>query len=220
LDGYTRLHVLKGGIDAWRSAGLPLEGEAVDEPSDPQTLLTLEDRFFRVDPDQSIIEWRGRNPNTTHFGTVRIVSGELSTQSGIITGKFDIDMDSVANINLEGDELQPILIAHLKSDDFFLTKLFPRAGFEINTAVPVKEPYVSLPNYDISGTLELKGVKAQQRFAATVTKTPENGLIAEAHFDIDRTKWGVIYGSARFFEYLGMHLVFDLISVQVRIVAN
>jgi len=68
--------------------------------------------------------------------------------------------------------------------------------------------------------LELRGVKAQQHFAATVSKTPENGLIAEAHFDIDRTRWGIIYGSARFFEYLGMHLVFDLISVQVRIVAN
>ena len=54
---------------------------------------------------------------------------------------------------------------------------------------------------------------------ATITKTPENGLAAEAHFDIDRTRWGVIYGSARFFEYLGMHLVFDLISFQVRIIA-
>jgi hypothetical protein len=29
----------------------------------------------------------------------------------------------------------------------------------------------------------------------------------------------VIYGSARFFEHLGMHLVFDLISIAVRIVA-
>jgi len=31
----------------------------------------------------------------------------------------------------------------------------------------------------------------------------------EAHFDIDRTKWDIIYGSSRFFEHLGMHLVFD-----------
>jgi hypothetical protein len=55
---------------------------------------------------------------------------------------------------------------------------------------------------------------------ATITKTSDNSLAAEAHFDIDRTKWGIIYGSARFFEYLGMHLVFDLISFQLRIVAN
>ena len=31
---------------------------------------------------------------------------------------------------------------------------------------------------------------------------------------------GVIYGSTRFFEHIGMHLVFDLISFQVKIVAK
>ncbi len=40
----------------------------------------------------------------------------------------------------------------------------------------------------------------------------------EGHFDIDRTRWKIIYGSTRFFEHLGMHKVFDLISIQVRIV--
>jgi len=68
--------------------------------------------------------------------------------------------------------------------------------------------------------LELRGLKAQQDFMATVTKTPENGVAAEAHFDIDRTRWNIIYGSTRFFEHLGMHLVFDMISIQVRIVAS
>ena len=54
---------------------------------------------------------------------------------------------------------------------------------------------------------------------ATITRTPENGLAAEAHFDIDRPRWNIIYGSTRFFEHLGMHLVFDLISIQLRILA-
>jgi rhodanese-related sulfurtransferase len=219
-NGYKYIYVLEGGIEAWRSAGLPLEGEAIDEPSDPQTLLKLEDRSYRVDTDQSIIEWRGRNSNTTHFGTVRIVSGELIAIGGVVTGLFDIDMNSITNMSLEGDDLQPVLVSHLESEDFFLTKLFPRAIFEIDNAVPVKEPFLSLPNYEIKGHLEIKGVKVQNDFMATVTTTPENELMAEAHFDIDRTKWGVIYGSTRFFEYLGMHLVFDLISFQVRIAAK
>jgi rhodanese-related sulfurtransferase/polyisoprenoid-binding protein YceI len=217
-DGYRNVYILKGGLEAWRSSGLSLEGEAVDASSDPQTFLKLEDRSYRVDTDQSIIEWWGRNPNTTHFGTVKFVSGELKTLNGIVTGTFYIDMDSIKNINLEGNELQPVLIAHLKSDDFFLTKFFPKAKFEIDKALPVEEPFLSLPNYEINGNLELRGVRAQQKFMATIAKTSDNVLVAEAHFDIDRTKWGIIYGSARFFEYLGMHLVFDLISFQVRIV--
>ncbi len=219
-EGYRHINVLRGGIEAWRSAGLSLEGEAVDEPDDPQTLLKLEDRSYRVDTDQSIIEWTGRNPNMTHFGNIKIATGELAVKDGIITGTFDIDMNSITNINLEGDELQPVLIAHLISDDFFLTKLFPTAKFKIVSSTPVKEPFLSVPNYEINGALELRGVKAQQDFMATVTKTPENGLTAEAHFDIDRTRWNIIYGSTRFFEHLGMHLIFDLISIQVRIVAS
>ena len=47
---------------------------------------------------------------------------------------------------------------------------------------------------------------------------PAIHFTAEAHFDIDRTRWKVIYGSSRFFKHLGMHLVFDLISIQCRIV--
>jgi rhodanese-related sulfurtransferase len=35
-SGYRYIYVLKGGIEAWRSAGFSLEGEAVDDPSDPQ----------------------------------------------------------------------------------------------------------------------------------------------------------------------------------------
>jgi polyisoprenoid-binding protein YceI len=72
----------------------------------------------------------------------------------------------------------------------------------------------------VNGTLELRGVKQDLSFAATIAPSDDNGLIAEAHFDIDRTRWNVIYGSTRFFENLGMHLVFDLISFQVRIVAK
>ena len=49
--------------------------------------------------------------------------------------------------------------------------------------------------------------------------TENDSLIMEAHFDIDRTKWNVIYGSIRFFEHLGMHKVFDLISLQLRVIA-
>ena len=219
-EGFRHLNVLIGGIEAWHSLGLPLEGESIDAIPDPQKFLKLEDRSYLVDRDQSVIAWKGRNPSTTHFGNIRIASGKLSVKGGIITGIFDIVMDSITNTNLEGDELQPVLIAHLKSDDFFLTKLFPRARFEITEALPTPEPYLSLPNYLINGTLEIKGIKANQQFTATLSKTPQQGLMAEAHFDIDRTRWGVIYGSTRFFEYLGMHLVFDLITFEVRIVAN
>lgn len=217
--GYKHINVLEGGIEAWRAAGLPLEGEAADVPDDPQTYLKLEDHSYRVDTEKSSVEWQGRNPTTSHYGNLKIAQGELAVHDGKITGVFEIEMDSITNKNLEGDPLQPVLIAHLKSDDFFLTKLFPKAKFTILSGTPVKEPFVSIQNYEIKGVLELRGVTSEQDFMATITRTPENGLAAEAHFDIDRTRWGIIYGSTRFFEHLGMHLVFDPISIQLRLVA-
>jgi len=217
--GYRQVNVLTGGIEAWRSADLVLEGEAVAEPDDPQTLLKLEDRSYRIDTEQSSIQWTGRNANSSHFGNIKISKGELAIKGENITGQFDIDMESMANINLEGDESQPVLIAHLKSDDFFLARIFPKATFKILDAAPVKEPFATLPNYEIKGQLQLSGVDAGQDFWATVTLSPEKTLLIEAHFDIDRTRWNIIYGSARFFEHLGMHQVFDLISIEMRIVA-
>ena len=219
-EGYQQILILKGGIESWRALGYPLEGESVDTVSDPEALLLLPEGEYQIDTNQSTIEWFGRNPNTKHFGTVRISKGQIQIENSNMTGTVEIDMDSIENINLEGDELQPVLVSHLKSDDFFLVKAFPKAKFNINGGKLAEEPHLSSPNYEVSGTLELRGVKADLAFASTIAPSDDNGLVAEAHFDIDRTRWNVIYGSTRFFENLGMHLVFDLISFQVRIVAK
>jgi hypothetical protein len=49
----------------------------------------------------------------------------------------------------------------------------------------------------------------------------EDGTLkAHAHFDFDRTLWNVKYGSAKFFKLLGMHLVDDLVSLDLKIVAR
>jgi polyisoprenoid-binding protein YceI/rhodanese-related sulfurtransferase len=216
-EGYQQVLILKGGIESWRSLGYPLEGEAVDIDSDPETRLLLQEGKYRIDTDQSIIEWVGRNPNTQHFGTVRISHGHIQIEDNTITGVAEIDMNSIENMSLKGDELQPVLVSHLKSEDFFLVKAFPTAKFIISGGKLADEPNLSSPNYELNGILDLKGVKADISFSTTITHTDDNELLAEAHFDIDRTRWNVIYGSTRFFEHLGMHIVFDFISFQVRI---
>jgi rhodanese-related sulfurtransferase/polyisoprenoid-binding protein YceI len=216
-EGYINISVLNGGLEAWRERGFELQGEQPDM-ADPETILRLDDGQYSADIDQSIIEWSGRNPNTKHFGTVGIKSGLVEVNNANLTGVFEIDMESIDNINLKGEELHPVLTSHLKSDDFFFVRMFPTATLTITESRAAETPFLSSPNYELKATLELRGVKADLAFQATVTKTEDGGLAAEAHFDIDRTRWKVIYGSARFFENLGMHLVFDLISFQVKIV--
>ena len=50
---------------------------------------------------------------------------------------------------------------------------------------------------------------------------PKGDQIAlQANFDIDRTRWGVNYGSAKLYERLGMHLVNDLVTLQICVVCG
>ena len=220
--GYTNISILDGGVEAWARKGFELEGDASEVLA--PTSLYVPDGTYAIDLDASWIEWTGRNPNTRHYGTIQLSQGEISVQDQVVTGRFVIDMQTIKNINLEGDELQPILEEHLKSDDFLFVELFPEAVYEITQGAPkpsdLNVPASSAPNYDINGALTLRGISAELNFDTTLNVLPDGRLSAEAHLDFDRTRWGVIYGSSRFFEHLGMHIVFDLISVQMKIVTK
>lgn len=217
--GYENVSFVQGGLEEWRKAGYDLEGEKPHQWDDPQTMVTLPDGQYTVNTEASRVQWAGRNPNTSHVGTVDIAKGVIDVDDTIITGTVEIDMTTIRNINLEGDELQPVLEAHLRSDDFFFTKMFPKTVFTIKDVNRIEPGWSSAPNYHVNGELNLRGVSAELEFDATVARSDDDTLIIETHFDIDRTRWKVIYGSTRFFEHLGMHMVFDLISFEIRIIA-
>lgn len=218
--GYQNIHYLEGGLESWREAGFALDGEAADQPDEPQTTVFIRDGKYTVNTAISQLEWAGRNPNARHFGTVDIANGVIESVEGKITGMIEIDMTSIHNVNLEGDELQSVLEAHLSSDDFFVTKIFPKAVFNFEEIEPIEPGWATTPNFHVRGELTLRGISAALAFDTTVTNLDDGSLALEAHFDIDRTRWNVIYGSARFFEHLGMHKVFDMISLQLQIVAE
>ena len=216
--GYSKVFALIGGLAAWREAGYPLAGNDPDS-ADEDDRFRLEDRSYTVDIERSIIEWTGRNPNTTHYGTLRLLRGDITIRQGKLNGTFEIDMLSLKNLNLEGSEWQPVLIAHLKSDDFFFAEKFPKARFTIDSSREIGES-LSEPNFEVEGTLELRGVRNGMKFLATISNLPDGAVTAEAHFDFDRTHWKIIYGSSRYFEHLGMHVVFDPVSIALRVVAR
>ena len=213
--GYRKVHVLRGGLKGWKALGYKVEGEDVAVLDRVEQALPLVDGRYVVDTEQSIIHWYGRNKNTIHRGTLNLSAGELIFSNSEPTGAFEIDMTSIKDIDLEGDPLQTQLIAHLKSEDFFFVRMFPKASFTITSAKQIEEVPSSLHNFSVRGVFELRGMKNDIAFPATASSLLNGEAKIEAHFDIDRTRWGVLYGSSKFFEHLGYHLVYNPISLQI-----
>ena len=149
-----------------------------------------------------------------HSGDMRFKNGEVAG------GEFILDMKSITCTNLRGSELHDVLIHHLKSDDFFDIEHFPQAQFVIRSGTPVNEGRQGTENLKLVGDLTLKGVTHPVEFSASAGFTHEGHPAAQARLAIDRTKWNVLYGSSKFFNRLGKHLVNDHIELDLQIVAK
>jgi len=222
--GFKHVEILDGGLEAWSAAGLPLQGEAADtepyEHAKAGAAVALPEGALRVDTAASRIEWTGRNAGGKHHGTVALARGEFTVRHGALTGSLDIDMRGIADLDLADPTLRAMLEAHLKSDDFFFVEEHPTATLTIHRARRIASATSGAQNFALAMELTLRGRTRPLDVPATVSVTDEGRLALECHFDLDRTQWGALYGSGRFFRFLGRHLVFDPITIDCRIVAG
>jgi len=134
-----------------------------------------------------------------------------------VGGAFTLDMASIENLNIQDSTLRQVLVWHLKSDDFFDVQRFPVAELQLSKFTTLPHARPGSPNYEVNGTLALKGVSGEVAFPAILGTASDGLLAADGHFDIDRTRWNVLYGSGKFYEKLGMHLVNDEISLALKL---
>lgn len=215
--GYTKVSLLSGGLAAWREAGLPVEKGEVSAT----VAGTLVDGTYRIDVEKSRVEWIGRSLVSRHFGRINILEGALIFVAGRLTAsQIVFDMESMTNLDLEDPDYRDLLISHLKSDDFFAVKRFPTAALTLTGWQPQGEASPQAPNGIMKGELTIKDTTRPISFPAIVAPQEDGSIKAHAAFDIDRTLWNVCYGSGRLFERLGMHLVQDLISLELFVIAN
>lgn len=215
--GYTNVRELAGGIEAWESAGLPLEPVGARKIEKP----VLQTGRYIIDPATSRLEWIGRNLNNRHMGTVRLAGGEVFYGQGkFVNGTVTLAMDTITDLDLKDETYRDMLIKHLMSDDFFDVTRYPTASYTITGSELLPNALPGSPNYLIKGELELKGSARTLFLATEIVPTGNGHLQAHAAIDLDRTLWGVIYGSGRFFEKLGMHLVSDMVSIELFLAAE
>lgn len=167
---------------------------------------------FKVDASKSSVNWLAKKVTGQHNGTITISNGTLSLANDkIVGGKFEIDMNTIINVDLQG-EWNTKLVGHLKSDDFFSVAKNPTAKLDI-TKVETKDN-----NTIINGKLTIKGITQDISFPASVSKKG-NVVVAIATIRIDRTKYDIKYGSKSFIEGIGDKAIDDEFELQVNLVA-
>jgi len=143
----------------------------------------------------SSVTWTGskRFVGGKHTGTLPIKNGRIEVADGqIVGGEILLNMAGITNTDLEGDG-KGKLEGHLKSADFFDVANHPNAKFEITGTEALTG--VAGATHKVKGNLTLKGMSKSVEFNAKVA-VANNGVTASApQFVIDRTQWGISYGS-------------------------
>jgi polyisoprenoid-binding protein YceI len=165
---------------------------------------------FKVNTDESSIKWEGKKIGGAHNGHILIKEGTLTLQENQLTkGVFLIDMKSITNMDIEGDEYKNKLVGHLKSDDFFAVEKFPTAQLKITNSKPFVNNKAKL-----TGDLTIKGKTAPIEFEVTKIGNTYSTVLT-----IDRSKYDVRYGSKSFFDNLGDKVIYDEFTLDVKLIA-
>lgn len=181
---------------------------------DKMKLSFPEDGTYTISPEDSKLSWTGNGLTQKHTGTIQIKEGVISIINEEITsGEVIVDMTTITNNDLEGDEAVK-LEAHLRSDDFFGVDEFPLASFSLKQAKFINNKAV------VEGDLTIKGKTHPATINLMFSGDGNQGMTLTGAFLFDRSLYDVRYGSESFFDNLGDDLIKDHIMMKFDIKAT
>ena len=213
--GYTNVEVFAEGLTGWERAGLPCEGAGALAAPPPLS------GTFAVNAAESVLRWTGRNLFNHHHGTVKLSAGRIVIEHGaLVSAQFSIAMDSIACEDLADASVNAMLLRHLHDADFFDVSRHPLATFVAERAERLEPGTEGTPNFVLHGQFTLRGITRPLAFPIVVASADGQRITGQAQFEVDRTEFGSIYGSGRFFRFLGGHVVNDHIHLHVKLHAD
>ncbi len=167
--------------------------------------LTASAQARKIDLKKSTITWTGKKVTGEHSGTVAFKEGMLVFKGKKLTGgSFIADMTTLSNTDQTGSGKSK-LEGHLKSPDFFNTEEYKTAKLVFKT-IGEKKPGL----YSVTADLTIKGKTNPVKFELAL-----KGGKASTEFSVDRTKFGIQYGSGSFFDDLGDRTIYDEFDLKV-----
>lgn len=170
---------------------------------------------YKVDTAASNIAWIGSKPTEDHTGNISLSSGMVTVNGEALeSGEFTIDMTSIEVTDLQGEGAEK-LKKHLSGTvegtetDFFDVNKFPTAQFAVT----------GIEGNMLSGNLTMKEVSKNVTFPVTVTYDGDKMMLTSEEFTINRTDWGIKYGSKTFTDIVANKAISDDIKLTVNLVA-
>jgi len=163
---------------------------------------------FKLDTEASTLAWKGKKLTGEHHGNIKFIGGELRDNHGSISGKFEIDMNSIVCNDLSGGS-KTKLENHLKSDDFFNAATYPKSTFAITSLVPNLSGDADGFTHTVSGNLTIRDKTNPVTFKTKLNVDDTGNLLFEGEVVVDRSKFDVKHRSKTFFPDIGDMMVYD-----------
>ncbi|MBF9237814.1 YceI family protein [Hymenobacter sp. BT683] len=175
---------------------------------------------FKLQPQLSTLGWEGKAVTHGHNGTMNFSNGELLVKgNAIVGGTVTVDMKSMKATDIADAESQGKFVGHMSSDDFFGVEKNPTSTFKIVSVAPIKGAAKDANNATITGDMTIKGVTQRLSFPAKVG-VKDGVAAATGKMTIDRTKFGLKYGSKSFFESIGDKAIYDNFDLTFNVIAK
>lgn len=174
---------------------------------------------YKIDTATSNIKWKASKiTKEFHDGNISVKEGTVEVADGMIkSGNIVVDMNSMTNLDLaKSPDYQKKLMEHLKSEDFFAVA---KKGNETSTFKFTSIEKKSDTEVLVKGTLTMIGQTQPIEFPATV-KMDKGQITGTANLKLDRTLWGLKYGSGKFFKNLGDKMINDEFELTLNLVAK
>ncbi|MFT4673706.1 MAG: polyisoprenoid-binding protein YceI [Saprospiraceae bacterium] len=181
---------------------------------------TLAATPYTIQTEKATISWLGSKPVGTHTGTINVQDGAFYLQGTTIeSGKFVIDMSSITVTDLDENSGKESLESHLKGTvegkegDFFNVTKYPTATFEVTGVTDMDGKTI------MSGNLTMLDTTQNISFPVLITNQNNMVQVKSETFTIDRTKWGINYGSKSIFDNLGDKFIADDMEITIDVTA-
>lgn len=173
---------------------------------------------YQLDTEASTLAWKGKKLTGEHYGDIKFTGGELRDNHGAISGKFEVDMNTIVCNDLKG-ESKTKLENHLKSEDFFDSKTFPKSTFAITSIKPFAGNADGF-THTVSGNLTIRDKTNPIIFNTKLNPDDNGNLLFEGETVVDRSKFDVKHRSKSFFPDIGDKIIYDefILVFNVRLV--